>query len=218
MLAMMTQLTDTSAKADLLTEIRRVLESSDEPLTLSKIRSRLPAPFRATGLEELAEVLKRQVAASVLWQYPKYRSPQDRFWDRPMDVHVAVLLLSTLAEGPLPWSVLRRKLPAYTQSHALGALENEIGQGRLHRHPKIGRGGERFGVRPADPKDYLRAELIDLFRRLDGRGFSRAQLREAALELLHDEEWSTTTPRDDQPQQHPSAPQPAAPPATVPEN
>lgn len=188
----MTQLTDTgtSTRTDLLTEVRRILESSEEPLTLPRIRSSLPAPFRAMSLEELGEALRRQAVANVLHQYPKYRSQQDRFWDRPMDVHVAMLLRTTLAESPLPWSELRRKLPSYTQTHAHEVLEREIAQGRLHRHPRIGRGGERFGIGPADPKDYLRLELVDLFRRLGELGFSQTQLRESALELLHDEEWS----------------------------
>ena len=66
--------------------VRRVLQASPEPLTLSKIRAALPANFRAVSLEALAEVLQRQVAANVLVPYPKYRSPQDRYWDRPMRV------------------------------------------------------------------------------------------------------------------------------------
>lgn len=196
----MTQLTDT--KPDLLTEIRRVLEQSQEPLTLPKLRSRLPAAFRSLSGEELTEVLQRQVAANVLWQYPKYRSSQDRFWDRPMDVHVSMLLSGSLEAGPLPWSELRRKLPAYAQSHALLALEKQIAHGRLHRHPRTGRGGERYGVRPADPKDYLRDELQQVFRRLEALGFTQPQLREAAYGLLHEEEWSPA------PEAAPAAPPP----------
>src|SRR5260370_15127506 len=68
---------------DVLSAIRTVLEASAEPLTLSKIRAALPARLRST-LEGLAEVVRRQVAANVFVQYPKYRSPQDRFWAPPM--------------------------------------------------------------------------------------------------------------------------------------
>src|SRR5262249_5739371 len=63
--------------------------------------------------------------------------------------------------------------------------------GRLHRHPRTGRGGERFGVRPPDPKDYLREEFVAVFRRLEQLGFTQAQLQAGALELLHEEEWAT---------------------------
>ena len=102
----MTQTLDQSTPAtpvetDLVAAVHAVLQGSPEPMTLSKIRAKLPTQMRQIGLEELAEALRRQVAANVLYQYPKYRSQQDRFWDRPMPVHVAYLLRVTLAEEPL---------------------------------------------------------------------------------------------------------------------
>ena len=45
-------------------------------------------------------------------------------------------------------------------------------------------------IRPADPREYLRPELAAVFRKLEPMGFTEAQLRGGALELLHDEEWS----------------------------
>src|SRR5258708_40180609 len=103
----------TPVETDFAAEAHRVLATSAEPLTLSKIRSRLPAPLRKLSLEELGETLKRQVAANVVYLYPKYRSQQDRFWDRPMPIHVAALLRQALEDGPLALPELRRKLPAY---------------------------------------------------------------------------------------------------------
>src|SRR5260370_23352534 len=50
-----------------------------------------------------------------------------------------------------------------------------------------------LGLQPPDAKDYLRSELAEVFRDLEQLGFSQAQLRAAALELLHDEEWSPTS-------------------------
>ncbi len=175
---------------DLVAAVRRVLEASPEPLTLSKIRSTLPANFRSLSLESLAETLQRQVAANLLVQYPKYRSQQDRFWDRPMRVHIAHLLQVALQEQPLGASELRRKLPDYAKTQAEAILEEEIAQGRLYRHPPANsRSGPRFGVEPPDPRTFLRHELRVLFGRLQRLGFSEAQLRQAALELLHDQEW-----------------------------
>jgi len=198
--------TEAAAATDLVAAIQQVLRASEEPLTLSKIRAHLPSRFRGMGLAELAEVLHRQVAANVLVQYPKYRSQQDRFWDRPMEVHIAALLRTTLEEGSLAWSELRRKLPAYAQGQAETVLNEQVTDGKLYRHPKAGRGGERFGVGPADPKDYLRSELISVFRRLEQLGFTQAQLREGALELLHEEEWALA------PAAERTAPQPTQPP------
>ena len=193
----MTQTLDQSTPAtpvetDLVAAVHAVLQGSPEPMTLSKIRAKLPTQMRQIGLEELAEALRRQVAANVLYQYPKYRSQQDRFWDRPMPIHVAALLEITLQDGALNWSELRRKLPAYAQALAESILQEMLTQGQLYRHPRLNaRGGERFGARPADPKEYLRAELVTVFNRLEGLGFNQAQLRESALELLHEEEWAS---------------------------
>jgi hypothetical protein len=178
----------TSQTDDPVAAIQRVLAESEEPLTPSKIKSALPARHKSANLDD---ILQRQVSAQVLYQFPKYRSQQDRFWDRPMPVHVATLLRQTLTEAAFNLSELRRKLPAYAQPLFENILQEELTQGRLHRHPKVGRGGERYGARPADPKEYLKTELIEAFRRLEGLGFKADQLRPAALELLHDEEWAT---------------------------
>jgi hypothetical protein len=202
------------AIVDLPTAVLRVLSASTEPLTPSKVKAALPAPHRQVALEELTEQLRRQAAANVLYQYPKYRSQHDRFWDRPMPVHVAALIHETLAEGPLPLSELRRKLPAYAQTQAEAVLNEQLTEGKVHRHPRLpgSRGGDLFGVRPADAKDYLRRELPGTFRRLQGMGFTPSQLRAAALELLHDEEWASASmmeevePKPTQAQAEPSDP------------
>ncbi len=122
----MTQLIDQPAEprpaaVDLVAAVLRVLEASSEPLTVSKIRAKLPAPFRSSSPEELLDCLKRQVAANALHQFPKYRSQHDRFWDRSMAVHIAALLRSTLEEEPLNLAELRRKLPAYAAACASGS-------------------------------------------------------------------------------------------------
>jgi hypothetical protein len=195
---------------DLATAAQHALAASDEPLTVSKLRARLPGALRTTDLKELTEVLERKVAANVLYKYPKYRSPQDRYWDRNMATHVAHLLRAALEGGPLARSELRRKLPAYAQAPAEQVLEEQLAQGLLHRHPRAGsRGGERYGVRPPNPKDYLRLELPDLFARLASLGFSRPQIRAAALELLHEEEWDTEpAPREAEEPAEPRVPHP----------
>jgi hypothetical protein len=193
----------TTTEADLVTALQEVLRASEEPLTLPKIRSLLPAGLRKdASLEVLAESLRRQEAANVVYQFPKYRSSQDRYWDRPMPVHVANLVQTTLAESPLPFSELRRKLPAYAQSLAESVVEQQLAAGRLHRHPRLaGRNSERLGVNPPDPKDYLRGELQGVFQRLSLMGFEQQKLREAAIELLHEEEWATQPLAESKPAQ-----------------
>jgi hypothetical protein len=186
---------ETPAANDLGAAIHRVLAACEEPLTLPKLRSKLPAALRGTSPEELTEHLRRLVAANVLYQYPRYRSQQDRYWDRPMPVHVAALLRTTLQDRPLGWPELRRKLPPYAQAQAEGVLGEQVAQGLLFRHPAATRrGGPRYGAQPPNPRDYLREELSTVFLRLERLGFSLTQLRAGAMELLHDEEWAPTQP------------------------
>jgi hypothetical protein len=178
-----------AAEDDLVTAVHRILNASPQPLTLAKIHSLLPPGFRSLSLSQLSEILDRQVAAHVLFQYPKYRSSHDRYWDRTMAVHVADLLRAVLQDGPLPWSVLRRRLPIYAQAQAEGVLKDQLSRGQLFRHPRIGRNAERYGLEPSDAKQYLRRELAQVFQRLGQLGFNQAQLKAGALELLHEEEW-----------------------------
>jgi hypothetical protein len=205
------QAAETRPGTDLVAELLRVLAASSEPLTVSKIRAKLPAPFRSATLEELTDTLQRQVAANVLFQYPKYRSQQDRFWDRPMEVHLANLIHDAFQEGPLGWAELRRKLPAYAidpLARAEAVLADLLAQRKVYKHPRLGkRGGDRFGLQSPDAKEYLESGLADLFLDLEQRGFSQGQLRAAALELLHNEEWSpTASSRRSQPSAQEEAP------------
>jgi hypothetical protein len=191
----MTQVTDRApseavAPADLGEAVLGVLRASSEPMTVSKIRAQLPAALRSISVEQLGEHLLRQAQASAIVEFPKYRSQQIRFWDRPMSVHVAALLRSTVEERAMAWPELRRKLPAYAAPQAESVLQDLVARGELHRHPNVGRGGDRYGARPADPTTYLRPELTDVFQRLETLGFTPAQLRAGALELLHEEEWA----------------------------
>jgi hypothetical protein len=117
-----------------------------------------------------------------------------------MRVHVAQLLRTALSEQPLGVSELRRKLPDYAKTQAEAILEEEVAGGTLHRHPPANsRSGPRFSAEPANPKTFLRNELPTLFGRLERLGFSQAQLRQAALELLHEEEWAPAATTAEQP-------------------
>ena len=188
--------TTPSTTSDLGTAVREVLAASPEPMTVSKIRAALPSALRQVSVQELNDVLRREASANAIHEYPKYRSQQERYWDRPMPVHIVQLLQSNLEEKPLTWTELRRKMPAYAQDKAQTVLEEQIGLKVFFRHPRHpgSRSGEPIGVREADARDYLRAELSGVFYRLEKLGFSQSQVRAAALDILHDEEWAPTPP------------------------
>jgi len=188
--------TATLETADLGAALQRVLKASDEPMTVSKIKAALPTALRTLNVEE---TLQKQVAAGTLYQFPKYRSPHDRFWDRPMPVHIQMLIKQLVAETALAWTDLRRKLPSYAVDQAEPIFQELITRNTLHRHPRVGRGSDRYGVQKPDPKEYLRSELIASFGRLEKLGFTQAQLRAGALELLHEEEWATVPPKEPKP-------------------
>jgi hypothetical protein len=181
--------------ADLVDAIREVLKHSDEPLTIPKIRARLSASFRATGAAELADTLRRQVAAHVLVMCPKYRSSQDRYWDRPLREHAKVTLRAALADGPATWSDVRKRFPKYLRHLADSVLNEELARGAIYRHPPASiRQGPRYALYPADIRRYAQSELQAMLARLDALGFSRPEAREAIVGLLQDEEWTENEP------------------------
>src|SRR5262245_30455288 len=181
---------------DLVGAIRAVLAVSAKPLSLSGIRRALPVPLRSVPAEALAQVLRRQVAAHVVVLYPRYRSLQDRYWDRPLAVHLAQILRRILRAGPMTWSEIRRRLPGYAKVKAESILEEQIARGKLYRHPASGRLGPRYATKPPEPSFYLRPQLNDLLRRLECLGFSRKQLRASAFDFLQEEEWAENARED----------------------
>jgi hypothetical protein len=182
-------------QTDLVDAVRLVLKHSSEPLTAVKIRERLNGPFRGVSIDELIDVLTRQVAADVLVICPKYRSSQDRYWDRPLREHAKSLLRAALCDGPLTWTDLRKKLPKYLRHLADSVLNEEVAREAIFRHPPASsRMGPRYALQPADLRTYVSRELHELLARFEANGFARQETCEAILDLLREEEWSDLAP------------------------
>jgi hypothetical protein len=176
---------------DLVDAICGVLQSSDEPLTIPRIRERLPAPYEAIRTVELQDVLHRQVAANVLVMCPKYRSGQDRYWDRELRDHAMLLLHKSLEQGPISWSDLRKKFPKYLRHFAESVLNEELAKGTIHRHPPTSlRMGPRYAHQPPSVHCYAKKELHNMLARLVQCGFTRSDASETLMALLQEEEWS----------------------------
>jgi hypothetical protein len=181
---------------DLVGAIQEILKQSSEPLTVPKIRVRLRGAFRAIGIEELADVLQRQVAAQVLVICPKYRSGQDRYWDRPLREHAKVVLRRTLEDGAMPWSELRKKFPKYLRHLAESVLNEELARRTIFRHPPATpRVGIRYSLQAPDVGPHAARELEEALSRLEAHGFSRVDACEALMHLLQQHEWADT-PRE----------------------
>jgi hypothetical protein len=186
-----------AAPADLADAIREVLSASPEPLTLAKIRERLPAPYNDRKLQEVADVLQRQVAANVIVPCPKYRGSQDRYWDRPLREHAKITLRGALSNGALAWSDLRKKFPKYMRHLAESVLNEELAKGTIHRHPPASpRGGFRFALEPADLRPFALIQLEAALARLVERGFSLSDARAAFMHLLQESEWAEDAPSE----------------------
>lgn len=181
-----------STRTDLVDAVREVLRHSAEPLTIPRIRERLPMPLGAIRIEELTDVVQRQLAAHVLVMCPKYRSSQDRYWDRPLREHAKVVLGEALRSGPMSWADLRKKFPKYLRHLADSVLNEELAKETIFRHPPTSArmGGPRYGLKPADVRSYANKELHDMLTRLEQCGFGRAESREAIVQLLQEEEWA----------------------------
>jgi hypothetical protein len=180
-----------STQTDLVDAVREVLRHSAEPLTIPRIRERLPLPLGAIGIEELTDVLHRQLAAHVLVMCPKYRSSQDRYWDRPLREHAKVVLGEALKGGPMSWADLRKKFPKYLRHLADSVLNEELAKETIFRHPPASaRMGPRYALEPADVRSYANKELREMLARLEQCGFGRAESREAIVQLLQEEEWA----------------------------
>lgn len=177
---------------DLVDAITEVLRQSEEPLTIPQLRERLRGPYRSMRITELlTEVLARQVAANVLVMCPKYRSSQDRFWDRSLRQHAKAMLTGALEAGPMSWTEIRKKLPKYLRHLAESVLDEELAKGAIFRHPPTSsRNGPRYALQPADVRCYAGKELHDLLTRMHERGFARAEVCEALMQLLQENEWS----------------------------
>jgi hypothetical protein len=178
-------------RTDLVDAIHDVLKESAEPLTAPRIRERLPSRYRNLRLEDVIEALQRQVAAQVLVICPKYRSRQDRYWDRSLRDHASVVLHDALRGGPMAWADLRKKFPKYLRHLADLVLNEELARGTIFRHtPMSIRMGPRYALYPADVRIYASKELPALLARLEQCGFARHESREALMHLLQEDEWA----------------------------
>ncbi|MFO0965820.1 MAG: hypothetical protein U0793_09590 [Gemmataceae bacterium] len=184
--------------ADPVEAIVAALRRSPQPMSAARLRGCLA--LRGLTVQGLEPILRRQVAAGVLFLYPKYRGAGDRFWDRPIQVHLGQLVRAALLAGPLTWSELRRRLPDYAKIFGDAALKDEIALGRVFRHPPTGpRQGVRYALCPPAAEPYVRQELSGLFRRLATLGFAEDKVRTALRVILdgksgspahyHTEDW-----------------------------
>jgi hypothetical protein len=177
-----------SESGGLVAALCGIFEQSDEPLPLPRILPRLPEVMRP---ESLQACLRRQVAARVFFEYPRYRSQHRRYWDRPIGEHVVELVRSALRERPLSWPELRSRLPAYVRGITQKVLREQVAKGSLFVHPRHGRrGADRFALTPPEIREYVQDGLHMLFQRLQRIGFAATAARETALELLHTEVWA----------------------------
>jgi hypothetical protein len=173
--------------ADTLVElddlIRRVIERSPEPLSEARIEKALPKGLRPAR-DVLARRLKSLAGTRAIHAWPHSRfgafSPEDAARRAVVDV----LALGPLTRADLIRAVGRR-FRGTGEKSVVAALRALLTEGQVFRRPPAPRGrAPRFGLEPANPRDYLEPGLSSLVAAIAKKGFSPESVRDAIARAL----------------------------------
>jgi hypothetical protein len=165
----------------------KTLERSEEPLTASQLQKGLTGPYRRrTDLIE--KLLEELVEHGRIHPFPPSRGKR-RYWSRDFDQYSRSRLLKLLEKRSSTRTELRNGLKTVLKGRPSGMfkqlLDELMADGQAHKLPSfVGSRTERFSARTADPQDYLRAALKSIYEKLEKEGVSRAQVDEAALQMM----------------------------------
>ena len=152
--------------------VLRLLQDSQEPLTVSAIRKVLPRPFQLPP-KELRPLLDSLVASGHAHAWGTPKSP--RFWTRSRTAVVRERVLQALRCGASPMGALAKQArckPAEVKPE----VEALVREGRVHLHPPVSGRSPLYGVGAPDPARYLgrvKKEVDALCARLQPHGVAR---------------------------------------------
>lgn len=173
--------------------IKRILQQAPKPLNVERLRD-ARGELRV-GEDDFRQALLRLLDRGEVHRWPPVRG-KECYWSRAFEEKAREGVLSALAGGPLTWAALqiaaRKFLPGCPKTPADQALKEArdalLAEGRIFRHPKTGRRGERFGLTPADPRLYLkevRKAIRGVLDKLGKAGVAPGAVHAAIGELLH---------------------------------
>lgn len=195
--------------AELAEIVRKTLDRSEQPLTLSQLRSQLTGPFRRSP-DELGRVLEMLVAQGAVFELPKYRGSA-RYWTRDLDAYARQVFVETLAGKPLTRAELKAKtkirLRDLSESRQARIFEDLLRERVIHKLPRfVGATADRFSAVTADPMHYVEDALRKVCNTLAAVGLSEGEVYAAARKVVgsHDAQQQPVHPAREE---MPDAPQ-----------
>lgn len=183
------------------------LAMQPQPVTISRLRSSLPAPFRGkpatftTHLGRLAE-------SGRIWFFPSGKPNQPLVWDRSPAVFVESVVLAALNKKPLTIGEIekktRAKLKHLTHEDCRLVIDKLLSDRQIFRWAKKpGTKTEKLGITPPDPREYLASALKALGKAVakvanafSEVGISPSETYAAAIAAIQSQDWALNIRHD----------------------
>lgn len=168
--------------ADLDALLKKLVAQASDPLSATRVRRSLPPGYRIP-LDQLKQRLSALARQGLLFEWP---TRPRRYASCSLEAFIRERVIETLKRyRTLTTAETSKKLPAVAKPLVARILEGLLKEGRIWKHPKIGR-REPYSLAPPDPLDYLRSTLDKLVATFRKVGFSPRAIREAFQQYLKD--------------------------------
>jgi hypothetical protein len=199
--------------------ILTALSLQSQPITISRLRATVPAPFRAKPATFQA-CLDPLVESQRVWLHPSGTSAPPLVWDRSPDAFAEAVICAAVTKEPLSVGDIekktRSKLKGLSPTDRRAIVDQLLARGRLFRWPRKPRvRTDKLGLHPPEPQAYLAPALAALNKAIAHVatafaevGIHPSQTHAAALAAVQAQEWaqnarprksavSTAAPLDD---------------------
>jgi len=184
--------------------ILRALSLQAKPVTISRLRASVPAPFRGKPAAFQA-CLEPLVESRRVWLYPSGTPAPPLVWDRSPDVFAETVICAALSKQPLSLGDIEKKtrtqLKGLSPTDRRAIIDRLLAQGRLFRWPRKPRvRTDKLGLHPPEPQAYLAPALAALNKAIAQVaaafaevGIHPSQTHAAALAAVQAQDWAQDT-------------------------
>jgi hypothetical protein len=184
--------------------ILRALSLQTQPMTISRLRATVPAPFRGKPAAFQA-CLETLVESRRVWLHPSGTSAQPLVWDRSPDAFAEAVICAAVTKEPLSLADIekktRTKLKGVSTTDRRAVVDRLLAQGRLFRWPRRPRvRTDKLGLHPPEPQSYLAPALAAFNKALAQVaaafaevGIDPRQTHAAALAAVQSQDWAQDT-------------------------
>ena len=176
------------------------LAMQPQPVTISRLRSSLPPPFRGKPATFTSH-LEKLVESERIWFFPSGKPSQPLVWDRSPAIFAETIVLAALNKKPLTLGEIetktRAQLKHLTPEDRRLVIDKLLSDGRIFRWAKRpGTRTEKLGITPPDPREYLAsalkalgkavAKVADAFSEV---GIAPSETYAAAIAAVQSQDW-----------------------------